>query len=169
RLKGVQDLPDVFDGYREADLVVAGAGEREAELRARGLPNVHFVGQLHPEALGRLYDRAIAVLVPSRCYEAVGLTVAESLTRGTPVTAGRIGALTEHMEQAGGGILFDDLEGCRRAMDLLRLDPGRRTALGQRGRLAAQGLWSPNRHIEAYLDLVEGVLRRSPTPPLAVG
>jgi len=169
RLKGVHDLLDVFDGYHEADLVVAGAGEREAELRARGLPNVHFAGQLHPESLGSLYDRAIAVLVPSRCYEAFGLTLAESLTRGTPVIARRIGALTEHIEQTGGGILFDDLDGCRRAMDLLRLDPGRRAALGQRGRLAAQGLWSPDRHIEAYLDLVEGVWRRSPTPPLAVG
>src|SRR5262249_19000933 len=134
-----------------------------------GLPKLHFAGPLPPEALGSLYDRAIAVLVPSRCYEAFGLTVAESLTRGTPVIARRIGALTEHIEQTGGGILFDDLEGCRRAMDLLRLDPGRRTALGQRGQLAARGLWSPDRHIEAYLDLVEGVLRRSPTPPLAVG
>jgi glycosyltransferase involved in cell wall biosynthesis len=165
RLKGVDDLIQLFRDYRAADLVLVGAGSREPELRrrARDLPHVHFVGTLHPSALPEVYRRAIAVLLPSLCYETFGLTLAESLTCGTPVVARRIGAFIEHLDASGGGFGFDDLAECRRAMERLRLEPDLRAAMGRRGQLAAQRLWSSEALLPRYLDLVESLL-----PPAAV-
>ncbi|HUG52167.1 MAG TPA: glycosyltransferase family 4 protein [Vicinamibacteria bacterium] len=161
RLKGVDDLLSAFASYREADLVVVGTGSLEARWRerARGWPHVRFLGRRHPASLGRLYRRAIAVVVPSLCYETFGLTLAESLACGTPVLARRIGALAEVLEETGGGLAFDTVEELRAAMETLRTDAPRRRSLGERGRQAARRLWSGDAHLHAYLDLVDGLQR----------
>ena len=164
KLKGVHDLVRLFREYREADLVIVGSGSLSDELRAaaRDLPHVRFIGKMHPDALGELYRNAIALLVPSLCYETFGLTLAESLSHATPVIARRIGALPEILEQSGGGLGFDDLRECREAMERLRLDPDLRAVLGRRGQLAARRYWSPEAHLSAYLALAERFLPRVP-------
>ena len=134
---------------------------------ARGLSHVRFVGQVHPSRLGDLYRRAAALLAPSRCYETFGLAAAEAMSHGTPVIVRRIGALTEMVEESGGGLAFDTLDQCREAMDSLRLHPERRAELGRRGRLAARDLWSRRAHLRAYLGLVRGLLGgEDPRPPV---
>lgn len=159
RLKGVQDLVALFADYPDADLVLAGDGSFRAALEesARGLSHVRFLGPVHPSRLGDLYRRAVALLVPSRCYETFGLAAAEAMSHGTPVIVRRIGALTEMIEESGGGLAFDTLDECREAMESLRLHPDRRTELGRRGRLAAREQWSRRVHLRAYLGLVRGL------------
>ncbi len=136
KLKGVQDLVELFRSYREADLLIVGDGGYAPTLRASaaGLDNVRFVGTLHPASVGLFYDKAIAVLVPSLCYETFGWPIAEALNQGTPVVARRIGALAENVEESGGGFAFDTLEECRLAMERLRTEPGLRERLGRDGR-----------------------------------
>jgi glycosyltransferase involved in cell wall biosynthesis len=160
RLKGVQDLLRLFASYREADLIVVGDGSQLPSLReeARGLPHVRLLGPLHPSALTRLYREAIAVLVPSLCYETFGLTAAEAFSYGTPAVVRRIGALAEIMEQSGAGFAFDTLEECREALESLRRDPDLRAALGERGRAMAREAWSTEVHVARYLGLVRSLL-----------
>jgi glycosyltransferase involved in cell wall biosynthesis len=157
RLKGVQDLVHIFSAYRRADLVIAGTGSEERALReqARHLPHVTFLGPLHPEALGPLYRRAVAVLVPSLCYETFGLTAVEALAHGTPTIVRRIGALAEIIEQSGGGLSFETPEECVQAMQRLQDQPHVRQKLGERGRAAWARLWSAEVHLGRYLELVE--------------
>lgn len=157
KLKGVQDLLRLFVDYKEADLLIAGAGSHEAALReqARGLEHVRFLGLLHPAALAALYRDAISVLVPSLCFETFGLTAAEGMLQGTPVIARRIGALAENVAQSGGGLTFDTLEECRTAMERLRTEPGLRESLGRSGREAAERLWSTEAHLTRYLRIVD--------------
>jgi glycosyltransferase involved in cell wall biosynthesis len=159
KLKGVQDLLRLFEGYREAELKIVGTGTYASVLReqARALPHVTFLDQVHPATLGDLYRRALAVLVPSLCYETFGLTAAEAMSHGTPAIVRRIGALPEIIEQSGGGYTFGSLEECRQVMENLRTQPGLRDALGQRGQQAARRLWSPAAHLERYLDLINSL------------
>lgn len=167
KLKGVQDLLRVFASYRAADLLIAGSGTYEAALRAQaqGLEHVRFLGALHPAALTPLYRRAIAVLVPSLCYETFGLTAAEGLRHGTPAIVRRIGALAENVEQSGGGLSFTTLDECRAALERLRTDTALRDELGRRGREAAGRLWSSEAHLAQYLGLVEALRAGGePTP-----
>jgi glycosyltransferase involved in cell wall biosynthesis len=160
KLKGVEDLVELFSSYDAADLLLVGEGSYGDELRrqAAGRSHIRFLGALHPADLGRLYRGAIAVLAPSRCFETFGLTAVEALMHGTPVVVRKIGALTEIVDQSGAGFAFKTLEECRQAMERLRTDPALRRELGDRGRRAAQERWSREAHLDRYLGIVESAL-----------
>jgi glycosyltransferase involved in cell wall biosynthesis len=119
---------------------------------------VQFLGPVHPSHLGDLYRRAVALLVPSLCYETFGLAAAEAMSHGTPAIVRRVGALTEMVEQCGGGFTFDTLDQCRAAMDRVRLSPDLRAALGRRGRACARERWSREAHLRGYLGLVRALI-----------
>lgn len=159
KLKGVQDLLELFAEYREADLLVAGDGSLGPILRerARELPHVTFLGRVHPARLGALYHRAVAVVAPSLCYETFGLTAAEALMHGTPVVVRRIGALAEIVEESGGGYAFSSLNECRDALECLRTQPDLRRRMGEEGRRVAQMRWSVASHLDRYLNLVSSL------------
>jgi glycosyltransferase involved in cell wall biosynthesis len=160
KLKGVQDLIRVFAGYRDADLVIAGNGDYASSLhkQAQGLTHVRFLGTVRSSEISELYRSAIAVLVPSLCYETFGLIAAEAFAHGTPVIARRIGALTEIVEQSGGGRLFDTLEQCRDEMERLQTEPGVRDHLGRRGRNAVDQNWTVEIHLAQYLQIAESLI-----------
>jgi glycosyltransferase involved in cell wall biosynthesis len=159
KLKGVQDVLRLFADYREADLVIVGAGSYEPVLRAqaRGLTHVRFLAKVHPAALAAIYRRAVAVLVPSLCYETFGLTAAEAQAHGTPAIVRRIGALAENIEQSGGGLSFATLEECRAAMERLRTQPDLRDEMGRRGAETVRARWSVEAHLAQYLEIVARV------------
>jgi glycosyltransferase involved in cell wall biosynthesis len=166
KLKGVQDLIRVFQTYRGADLLIVGDGtyRRELERAAAGLEHVRFIGALHPKSLGAYYRQAIAVLVPSLCYEMFALVPAEALSYGTPVIARRLGALTEVIEASGGGLLFNSLDECREACDRLVVDRALRSSLGERGRAYAHRHWTTDVHLERYLGIVDELLKAKAAP-----
>jgi glycosyltransferase involved in cell wall biosynthesis len=156
KLKGLQDLLPMLRGFPEARLRIAGTGAYEQELRslAAGMRNVEFLGQVHPARVTELYADAIAVLVPSLCYEVFPLAPVEAMAHGVPVIARRLGALTEVVEDSGAGILFDTPEQCREAMEHVLRTPGMRTRLGERGRAMALAQWTEDVHMARYLELV---------------
>ncbi len=157
RLKGVHDLIRLFSSYREADLLIVGSGFEGPALQreAAALTNVKFLGSVHPSSLSALYREAIAVLVPSLCYETFGLTVAEAAVQGTPAVVRRIGALRENVEETGAGLTFETQDELRAALERLRSEPGLRARLGEAGRRAAREKWSLEAHLSRYLSVVE--------------
>lgn len=167
KLKGTRDLLELFATYRQADLVIAGAGTLREELvrKARDLPHVRFVGHLSREELGPLYRGAIALLAPSRCYETFGLAVAEALSHGTPAIAREIGALAEIVHESGGGLTFHTLAECREAMNRLQGDTALRLELSERGLAAVGRSFTEEVHMERYLDLVERMMRGKGAAP----
>ncbi len=156
KLKGVQDLMPMLRDFPAARLRIAGSGTYEPELRrlAAGMPNVEFLGQVQPSHVADLYRGALAVLVPSLCYEVFPLAAVEALAHGVPVVARRIGALTEVVEESGGGVLFDSLAECRAAMEGLLSSSALRFDLGGRGRQTALDYWTEEVHMARYLGLI---------------
>src|SRR5262249_46136027 len=71
RIKGLDEVVEVFARYDEADLLVIGDGDHLEVLRAlaNGNPRVHFIGRLPVDALSAYYRHAIALVVPSICFE----------------------------------------------------------------------------------------------------
>ena len=170
KLKGVQDLVRLFAEERRADLLIAGDGSYRPTLEslAAGRPQVRFLGTVSPNRLEDLYARAVALLVPSLCYETFGLTAAEAMSHGTPVIVRRIGALEEMLEQSGGGLGFGTLAECRQAIDRLLDDRGLRASLGARGQAAVRAHWSRAGHLRGYLELVrsqQAARRHAECPP----
>lgn len=162
RLKGVERLVEAFRTYDAADLVVVGAGgaERNVAALAEGLPHVHILGALAYDHCQALYERALAAIVPSLCYETFGLVAVEAFSMRTPVIARDTGALREIITESGGGLLYTDDEGLVAAMERIRTDSQLRTDLARRGYDAYTRLWTRDRFIESYLALVDTLRAR---------
>ena len=160
KIKGVQDIIPVFRAMPEVDLVIAGNGTYENELRqlAQGAPNIEFVGRVNHDMLQSLYRGAMASLVPSRCYETFGVVVAESYSAGTPVIVRALSSLKEIVETHGGGFTFttdDELKGAiRKFLD----DRTLRDRLGKQGRAAYDAEFAEAPFLQNYLTVVRGLL-----------
>src|SRR2546422_3586631 len=56
------------------------------------------------------YRHAIALIVPSVCFETFGIILIEAFQQATPVIARRIGPFPEIVSQCGGGGVFSSPE-----------------------------------------------------------
>ena len=156
KLKGAQTLVDAFRSFTRADLLIAGDGAYDTELRrqAEGYDHIRFLGRVHPEKLKELYRGAVATLVPSLVYETFGFITLESLAQRTPVVATALGAVGELAEDSGGGLTYTTEAELVGHMGRLLDDSARRDELGARGHRAFLELWSEEPHIDRYMELV---------------
>ena len=162
RIKGLDDVIPVFRDFPHADLLIAGDGTHGDALRAlaAGLPNVKFLGRIPPEELRRYYQHALALVVPSECYETFGIVLIESFRQGTPVIARRLGPFPELIAQSGGGELFSTREELLAAMRRVQCDPAHRQAMSASGYRAYVERWSERVVIPQYLDIVRRAAKR---------
>lgn len=162
RIKGLQNVIEVFRSYSHADLLIAGDGDHGNELRlqAAELPHVRFLGRLPGAELRRLYRGATAVVVPSICYEVFGLVIIEAFAMRTPVIAHDLGALPEIIEESGGGFVYRTESELVNAMERLRLEPGLGQQLGDAGYATYSCRWTEERHLESYFGLLGEIAGR---------
>ena len=156
KIKGVQDVIPAFAGQDGADLVIAGDGAYADELRrlASGCPRVRFLGYVSQENLRSLYRHALALVVPSLCFETFGLTLIEAFSSSLPVIARRLGPFPEMVEHSGGGVLFETETELREAFGVLQSNPERRRAMGASAYAAFRARWSEDVVVAQYLDLI---------------
>jgi glycosyltransferase involved in cell wall biosynthesis len=160
RIKGLQSVIPTFLDMPEVDLVVAGSGtyEKQLKLMAKGAPNIRFFGQADIRQLQGLYRDAVATIVPSLCYETFGIIVAESFATRTPVIVRNHSSLKEFIETYGGGFTFDNEEELRSAIGKLLNDQKLRDHLGQQGRVAYDAEFGGTAFLSHYLEEVYRLL-----------
>jgi len=156
-IKGLQTLIALWDRVPKYDLLVAGIGSYEAELRAqaRGNPRIKFFGALTHQKLGALYHHAIACLVPSITYETFGMISVEAFARKTPVVARDLGALPEVVQDSGGGFVYRTDDELLQAMERLASAPALRAEMGQKGYDAFVRLWCREAHLRTYFEYLD--------------
>lgn len=157
RIKGLDDVIPVFRDLPGADFLIAGDGTHAPVLRklAEGAPNVRFLGRIAPEELRRYYAHAMALIVPSECFETFGIVLIEAFRQGTPVIARRLGPFPEIVEGSGGGELFSTREELLAAMGRLSRDRAYRDRVAQAAYRAYVERWSERVVIPQYLDILE--------------
>jgi len=157
RLKGLHTVIPVFKELRRARLVIAGAGSQEGSLRnlAEDAPNISFLSHCDGEKLQSLYRRAAALIVPSLVPEVFPLVILEAFRQGTPALVRSIGALPEIIAESGGGLVFSSTDELRSAVKIVLEDREERGRLGARGRSTVETRWSPDAHVDRYLQLIE--------------
>jgi glycosyltransferase involved in cell wall biosynthesis len=162
KIKGLDDVIPVFRDYPDADLVIAGDGEYAGALRAlaENMPNVRFLGRVAPEALRAYYEHAIALVVPSVCFETFGIILIEAFRQTTPVIARRIGPFPEIVATSGGGELFAGREELVAALRRLQHEPAHREALARAGYRAFMVHWCERAVVPRYLGLVRSAAER---------
>ncbi len=156
QIKGLQEVIPVFRKYPDADLLVAGKGNFQAELRrlAGEAKNIIFLGHIPPDQLGALYQNAIAVVVPSLCYEVFPLVVVEASAHGVPVVAHAVGALSEMVEHGVRGLTYTSTAGLLDALEELRTKPELRNELAHNAYRHYATMWSEDTHLAAYFDIL---------------
>jgi glycosyltransferase involved in cell wall biosynthesis len=162
KIKGLQDLIPVIKEHPEYELLIAGEGTYGRVLRrlAGNAPNIQFLGKISHDGLRRLYREAIAVIVPSICYEVFGIIIIESFAVKTPVIVRNFGAMPEVIEDSGGGFVYKDNDELVIAMRTLATNALLRDELGARGYQAYLKYWSGDSHIEQYFNLINKLQSR---------
>lgn len=152
KIKGLQDVFPAMDKYPDADLLILGDGDYADELKrqAAANPRIQFLGRKSPDELNAYYLGALALIVPSVCYETFGIILIESFRLGTPVIARRLGPFPEIVEAAGGGILFSDEGELLAAMRRMQSDKDGRAAMAATARQAFVDHWHEDRVLAAY-------------------
>jgi glycosyltransferase involved in cell wall biosynthesis len=154
RRKGLDLLRSAFlevRARRPATLVLAGQGTE----RLRGAPGVIAAGFVDDATLLALYDRA-DVLVHAARVEGCGLTLLESMARGTPVVAAQSEAVAETTGEAAVLTTPGDAGALARGVQEI-LDDGR-----MRDDMIARGLdRAAGRTPEAQASLVLAVCREA--------
>jgi glycosyltransferase involved in cell wall biosynthesis len=134
--KGVRELADAARGL---PLVVVGDGPLRPIF-----PDA--LGFVPPHELGRHYERAAIVVVPSR-REGYGMVAREAMAHGRPVVATAVGGLLDAVEDGVTGVLVPprDPAALREAIAGLLADEQRRSQLGGAARLRAAAVFSRGR------------------------
>ncbi len=147
--KGVDNLlramPAVLERVPEARLLVAGSGEREAQLKAlKGELDlgdaVEFLGFVADDDLPDLYARATVFTMPS-LYEGFGIVMIEAMASSVPVVAFNTGGAPEVIEEGVNGHLADPDTLADRLARVLE-DPAAAAAMGRRGRQLVEDRYS---------------------------
>jgi glycosyltransferase involved in cell wall biosynthesis len=154
-IKGLQTLIPLWEKV-PYDLLVAGTGNYEAELRrmAQSNPRIRFLGGLPQKQLGALYHHARAAILPSITYETFGMISIEAFARKTPVIVRQLGALPEAVEDSGGGFIYRTDEELLQAIEQLASSDTLRADLGEKGYAAFLRYWCREAHMRFYSDFL---------------
>jgi len=143
RLSAEKGIRTLLDAWRivgsDVSLKIVGDGPLAELVHSAAVPGVEWLGRQPPQAVGQLMSRAAVVVVPSVCQETFGMTAVESLARGTPVIASRIGALAEIVDHGRTGLLVEPGSAEGLAAAVRRLASDARTSAAMR--TAARGVF----------------------------
>ncbi len=155
RESGVHTLLPVLRKLPTCDVQIAGDGPYMPDLKrlSTGMANVKFLGVQSSYGMQRLYANTAALLVPTLEDVSFDYPSIEAFGRGRPVIARDIGGLREIVE-AGGGLLYKTDEELESALRTVGANIRLRRQMGESGRRAARELWSEEKHIRAYLELI---------------
>ncbi len=170
-IKGLQDVLPHFGAGAPADLLVVGTGNYEDELHRQAQAvaagdesRVRFLGLRTPAQLRRLYRDALAVVVPSVCYETFGIVLLEAFRDHTPVIARDLGPFPEVVERSGGGLLFSTPGELGEALARLAGDEDLRARLAAAGHRALLENWIERVVLRRYFDRIRHVAELKQRP-----
>ena len=166
-IKGLDDVIPIFAEYEGADLLIAGDGEYAEQLKtlaasdSRVQERVRFLGRVPLDELKRYYEHAVALIVPSVCYETFGIIIIEAFRYSTPVIARDLGPFPEILARSGGGELFKTTADLLASMKRLESDVELRKRLAASGHEAYLQHWVESSAIPRYLEIVRRTAERT--------
>lgn len=156
--KGIDVLAQAWPGCAEIGLRVAGEGSAGAALESQA--GVEMLGSRSSAQVQIEMQTAMALLLPSTCFENFPRTVVEAFGAGLPVIASRIGALAELIEPGKTGLLFEpgDAKDLARAMRWAAAHPQQMAAMGVNARARYESLYTPDINYLQLLAIYRGAI-----------
>lgn len=151
---------------RELILVIGGEGplyeQLRADIRRKRLSDVvRLIGFVSESQLGRYYQAADLVVMPSSQLEGFGLVIVEAMACGTPVLGTPVGAIPEILNQVDPVLVAKGVDGrsIGRALELVlrRLEvPGEASRLAKKGRALIEHRYNWTHHCQELVNLLDG-------------
>jgi glycosyltransferase involved in cell wall biosynthesis len=156
--KGVATLANAAALLPEAGLRVAGEGPEAAVLD--GKHGVVCLGSLPGDAVRQEMQAAVALVVPSICYENFPRTIVEAFATGLPVIASRIGALAELVCEGETGLLFEpgNPADLAKKMAWALANPQSMAAMGRKARTQYEAEFSANVNYQQLTAIYQAVI-----------
>ncbi|WP_255286062.1 glycosyltransferase [Priestia megaterium] len=109
--KGVDILIKAWKSLHDKQdykLLIAGDGEERVKLQklAENQNDVKFLGKIPSDSVKELMGKSKYLVVPSRWYEGLPMTIVESYSAATPVICSKLGSLEEIVEDNVTGFHF---------------------------------------------------------------
>ena len=144
--KGIAVLAQAWaSGHSQGfGLRVIGSGPARASLDA--LAGVELAGTRTPEQVLAEMASAVALVLPSICYENFPRTLVEAFGAGLPVIASRIGSLAELVDHGVTGLLFNagDAADLARTMRWAHEHPMEMATMGRNARARYESHYTPD-------------------------
>jgi glycosyltransferase involved in cell wall biosynthesis len=160
--KGVRTLMEAWKSlYPRCGLQLKIAGDgplrQVVEEFCKGAPGagIDFLGRRPLPEVYSMMGSARALMFPSEWYEGLPRTIVESLAKGTPVIASRLGSMTELIDHNRTGYLFEpgDREDLARQVEaLLNQTDSARTQMRQAARLEYESRYTANQNYAVLID-----------------
>lgn len=157
--KGIEVLAQAWAECLGLGLRVVGSGPLDASLDS--LAGVELVGNRTPDQVLAEMASAVALVLPSICYENFPRTLVEAFGAGLPVIASRIGSLAELVDHGLTGLLFNagDATDLARTMRWAHEHPDEMAAMGRNARARYESHYTPDinyRQLRAiYRDAID--------------
>ncbi len=170
--KGLNTLIEAFARTPSVELVIAGTGPLEQDLRlqiaTRGLSNITMTGFVSGEAKRALLDDATFLIIPSEWYEVFGTVALEAFRAGKPVVASRIGGLPFVVNDGHTGRLFEpgDAGSLAACVTQLSANPTMRETMGRAALTAVHREFSADRWFDTTMELFRRVTFRAQESPV---
>ena len=135
-----------------------GSGPEAFELE--GIARLTATGALSPEDVKAEMGIAIALIVPSVCYETFGLVIIEAFSTRTPAIVSRLGAFVELVDDGVTGLLFNpgDAEDLARKMQWAVDFPERMAEMGRNARAKYESEFSAETNYEQLIAIYEDAI-----------
>jgi glycosyltransferase involved in cell wall biosynthesis len=173
--KGVDVLLEALARAPELRANVVGDGPARSSLERLAATlavsdRVRFHGRLAADDVHGAMREAAVLVVPSRWYENMPITVLESFAAGVPVVASALGGIPELIEDGQDGTLVppDEPMILAEALRSLTTDVARAFEMGVAARTKAEHVYTPAAHLERvdalYAEAAEAARRGTAAP-----
>ncbi|MDO8649655.1 MAG: glycosyltransferase family 4 protein [Candidatus Peregrinibacteria bacterium] len=158
RDKGVDVLIDAVATIPEVSLEIIGEGREEATLRklirTSGAEDRITLRPTVP-SIASFYISLDALILPSREHDPFGLVAAEAMSLGVPVIVTTACGIAGSLADGEDAIIVEpDSQGALQQGIRRLLDPSVRAAIGTRGKATVESLFSLEKMVERYEDVL---------------
>jgi len=158
--KGIKTLAQAAALMVNPELRVAGDGPEANELE--GKAGITRLGSLNGNAVRNEMNNAVALVLPSICYENFPRTIVEAFACGLPVIASRLGAMAELVRDGETGLLFEpgnaqDLAG---KLEWAQLHPDAMMEMGCKARAQYETEFSAEVNYQLLTNIYKSVVSK---------
>ncbi len=158
--KGIDTLLAAAALLPDIPFAAAGAFNSMPDLPNRLPINFRLRGHINGHTLSDFYNQSRCTILPSICLEGFPSSILESMIRGLPVIASRIGSIPEIVHDHETGLLFDPSNPTELAdkIHLLWNNPALCHRLGRTARQTALAEYNPEKYYTKLIKLYHRVI-----------